>query len=220
MLPWQQTCRLFETLPLPEEMQQLEKDTAEKPVARLDFARRLRELRVVNGYKTARSLARAIGIDENRYTRYERAEVEPDLTLIRLLVAALRTTPNHLLGNATSPMPGFSDHAEGNHAYLSASVEPLIAPRASRAAALSWALAEAVVDARGDRAADSPETRLANLQVVSDIYQQLGRDPFGTIAMLVRQPAVTETDPATLQRIQDIIANLTRELADHDRAGN
>ena len=201
-------------------MQQPEKETSDKPVARLEFARRLRELRVVNGYKTARSLARAIGIDENRYTRYERAEVEPDLTLLRLLVAALRTTPNHLLGTGTPPAPGFADHADGSALFDGANPERLVTPRASRSAALCWSLAEAVIDARGDRAADSPDMRLANLQAISDVYQQLDRDPFGTIATLVRQPAVTETDSATLQRIQDIIANLTRELAEPDRSGN
>ena len=50
------------------------KDGDGTPQVRRNFARRLRELRVLSGYKTARSLARTIGIDENRYTRYERAE--------------------------------------------------------------------------------------------------------------------------------------------------
>ena len=68
------------------------------PKVRADFAKRLREQRVKRGYAKARSFARAIGIEENRYTRYERAEVEPDLTLIKRICDALRVTPDDLLG--------------------------------------------------------------------------------------------------------------------------
>ena len=68
------------------------------PKVRADFAKRLREQRVKRGYGKARSFARAIGIEENRYTRYERAEVEPDLTLIKRICDALRVTPDDLLG--------------------------------------------------------------------------------------------------------------------------
>ncbi|MBS0244706.1 MAG: helix-turn-helix transcriptional regulator, partial [Proteobacteria bacterium] len=59
------------------------KSEVDIPLARAEFARRLRELRIPRGFRTARSLARALEIDENRYTRYERAEVEPDLDMIR-----------------------------------------------------------------------------------------------------------------------------------------
>ena len=65
--------------------------------SRTIFARRLRELRVPRGFRTARSLATALGIDENRYTRYERAEVEPDLGLLMKICEVLALTPNDLL---------------------------------------------------------------------------------------------------------------------------
>lgn len=65
--------------------------------SRTIFARRLRELRVPRGFRTARSLASALGIDENRYTRYERAEVEPDLGLLMKICETLALTPNDLL---------------------------------------------------------------------------------------------------------------------------
>lgn len=68
------------------------------PDARRLFAERLRQLRIENGFPLARQLARALGIEENRYTRYERAEVEPNLTLIRRICETLRVSPNELLG--------------------------------------------------------------------------------------------------------------------------
>ncbi|MFN3625454.1 MAG: helix-turn-helix domain-containing protein [Hyphomicrobium sp.] len=68
------------------------------PKVRAAFAKRLREQRIRSGYKNARNFAHAIGIEENRYTRYERAEVEPDLTLIKRICDVLDVTPDHLLG--------------------------------------------------------------------------------------------------------------------------
>jgi len=68
------------------------------PEARIVFACRLRELRVARGYHTAHSFAVALGIEQNRYTRYERAEVEPSLTLIDKICRMLDVLPNDLLG--------------------------------------------------------------------------------------------------------------------------
>lgn len=72
----------------------------ERSQARLEFSKHLKEARLARGFRTARSLAKALSIDENRYTRYERAEVEPDLSLIRRICEALNITPNELLGTA------------------------------------------------------------------------------------------------------------------------
>lgn len=46
------------------------------------FAIRLKQLRVLRGYRTARSFAQALEIDENRYTRWERGEVEPSVAML------------------------------------------------------------------------------------------------------------------------------------------
>ena len=43
---------------------------------------RLKQLRVLRGYRTARSFAQALEIDENRYTRWERGEVEPSVAML------------------------------------------------------------------------------------------------------------------------------------------
>ena len=68
------------------------------PEVRLQFARRLKDMRTQRGFDRARYFARSLGIEENRYTRYERAEVEPSLTLIHKMCETLRVSPNELLG--------------------------------------------------------------------------------------------------------------------------
>src|SRR5262245_43780911 len=70
------------------------------PEVRAQFARRLKDMRVRNGFPRARYFAKSLGIEENRYTRYERAEVEPSLTLIHKMCETLRVSPNELLGFA------------------------------------------------------------------------------------------------------------------------
>jgi transcriptional regulator with XRE-family HTH domain len=70
------------------------------PPVRQEFARRLRQLRIERGFMHARTFSKALGIEENRYTRYERAEVEPTLTLIHRMCEVLEVTPNDLFGFA------------------------------------------------------------------------------------------------------------------------
>lgn len=53
------------------------------------FAVRLKTLRVLRGFRTARSFARALDIDENRYTRWERGEVEPSVTMLAKMAEVL-----------------------------------------------------------------------------------------------------------------------------------
>ncbi len=192
-----------------------DKFVEEKPEARVDFARRLRECRVLNGFRTARSLAKSIGIDENRYTRYERAEVEPDLTLIRQLAAALKTTPNDLLGVASSPMPGFQDGTGGALPMESGAGSRTGQPsRANRVSAILWALANAIAEAR--LAADDGRdlAGLTRLQAVSAIYQQLSPDPFGTIAAVAKERAVAKASAELNTRIQALVDDLARTMAD------
>ena len=68
------------------------------PNVRSQFAKRLKIIRTQRGFDRARYFAKSLGIEENRYTRYERAEVEPSLTLIHKMCATLHVTPNELLG--------------------------------------------------------------------------------------------------------------------------
>jgi transcriptional regulator with XRE-family HTH domain len=65
---------------------------------RIEFSSRLRRLRLEHGYPHARAFAEAIGIEENRYTRYERGEVEPNLAVIAAICRTLGITPNEPFG--------------------------------------------------------------------------------------------------------------------------
>ena len=84
------------------------------PEVRSQFAKRLKEMRVQSGFLRARYFATSLGIEENRYTRYERAEVEPSLTLIHKMCETLRVSPNELLGFAEyegGAIPGFAEES-------------------------------------------------------------------------------------------------------------
>src|SRR5712671_1757643 len=78
------------------------------PEVRSQFAQRLKSLRTQRGFDRARYFAKSLGIEENRYTRYERAEVEPSLTLIHKMCETLRVSPNELLGFADLRHPHLS----------------------------------------------------------------------------------------------------------------
>ena len=196
-----------------------DKDISATPAIRQIFARRLRELRVLNGYKTARSLARSIGIDENRYTRYERAEVEPDLTLLTVLAATLRTTPNELLGIAGGPATGLQDSvAEQRPFQFEDAAGRAQLSRSECAKAICWTLATAIAEAV-EHAAASPQDRGAagsatepRLQAVSAGYQQLSQDPFGALTTIVNEPAVVRARPELLIRIRSLVEDLARIL--------
>ena len=67
-------------------------------LARRTFAGNLKMRRLALGLE-ARSVAAALSIEQHRYLRYERAEVEPSLALIQRLCEVLQATPNDLLGH-------------------------------------------------------------------------------------------------------------------------
>jgi len=81
------------------------------PSARTQFAMRLRQLRIARGFSSARHFSQALGIEENRYTRYERAEVEPSLTLLRKMCEALRASPNDLLAEGSGVADAKQQHS-------------------------------------------------------------------------------------------------------------
>jgi transcriptional regulator with XRE-family HTH domain len=61
------------------------------------FSTRLQGLREAKGYTTARGFSRALQIDEARYSRWERAETEPDISNILRICEVLDIDPNELL---------------------------------------------------------------------------------------------------------------------------
>lgn len=75
----------------------------------------LRNRRVTAGFRAARDFSEALGINENRYSRYERGTSEPSLSMLITISQLLNTTPNDLLGfsasqtTVSSGAPGFEN---------------------------------------------------------------------------------------------------------------
>ncbi|MEM7775611.1 MAG: helix-turn-helix transcriptional regulator [Pseudomonadota bacterium] len=63
----------------------------------MTFGQRLRDARKSAGYRTAQAFATEIGLDQNRYTRYERGEVEPNLFVLRKIVEHTNASADWLL---------------------------------------------------------------------------------------------------------------------------
>jgi len=197
-----------------------------RPQARLDFAQHLRELRIERGFRTARSLAKALEIDENRYTRYERAEVEPDLDLIRRICAVIGTTPDTLLGVASTEETG--PHRTGDKSCRPrTAAESHPAADADSAVAIelaSWQLACAVADARlglappaqGSASPEAPRTSLATLEIASPLYRKLRQRPIETIAEIGSDAAMAKASTAIAARVTaaiDALLDLLRRSA-------
>lgn len=194
---------------------------SDRSPARLDFARRLRELRVPKGFRTARSLAKALGIDENRYTRYERAEVEPDLALIRRICTVLGVTPSELLG--TGDEHEFEARvgerlSDAGHAHSGAGRPRDGANGNSRGIAVeaaAWKLACAVAEARiasRPEAADGDGAANLLLPTASPIYQRLRHAPFETIAELAGDRELSGASPGAAAGILSAIDGLVKAL--------
>jgi transcriptional regulator with XRE-family HTH domain len=164
------------------------------PPIRTHFAKRLKSFRIPRGYTTARSFAVALEIDENRYTRYERAEVEPDLTLLMRMCTLLGVTPNDLLdadGGAGSG-PGFAKapgvgHNGGQRTSADAGLQH----------ALAWELAEEIAKL------DDPQetTALGKVARVSKTFGEIILDPFSFISRMMIDRRLDTLDAVTAGRI-------------------
>lgn len=71
------------------------------------FAVRLKQLRVLRGFRTARAFAQALQIDENRYTRWERGEVEPSVAMLAKMAEVLNLPVDILVsgGDVAAALP-------------------------------------------------------------------------------------------------------------------
>ncbi len=208
-----------------EVMEDSSTQNSPRPVARLEFARRLRELRAARGFRTARSLARTLDIDENRYTRYERAEVEPDLELLMRICSVLNATPNDLLGADKLLPPAGSDAAHGHLAETGAAIT-VAADTDRQLQSIGWELCALVAELRQPHepraTAAHAAPPLAYLQTVTGLQQQLERQPFNFIGQIVRERAVLEASPDKLRELGELVARLTaavKRSADAKRLG-
>lgn len=199
------------------------------PPERHQFSKRLRTLRVHKGFRTARSFAARLDIDENRYTRYERAEVEPDLPLIVRMCTVLDVSPNDLLGfgpAAVGMTPGLSDNAQplidAHASDPPPSCEAVLHTSPSEFSRRAWQLAQAIVEielaashdpTKSNHTGSSPEGAtlhkpLARLSAVTEHYSRLMSDPFQAIATLLKSPPLQQASDAD----QDRVAGLTERL--------
>jgi len=185
------------------------------PEVRSLFAKRLKSMRVQNGYQRARYFAKSLGIEENRYTRYERAEVEPSLTLIHKICEVLRVSPNELLGFAEyggTPAPGFSEDLPGEFA-------PRENPSERHVELLAWRLAAEVTGIRDSQRAN-PGDPLAAARETGKLFQQLQSDPFNTVARVVADEALKDLDAERMAELARLVAAFTDSASRGVATGN
>jgi transcriptional regulator with XRE-family HTH domain len=191
------------------------------PEVRLQFAKRLKSMRTQRGFDRARYFARSLGIEENRYTRYERAEVEPSLTLIHKMCETLRVSPNELLGFAESgaerafqPAPGLAEAAAGEIA------QP---PRrdgggrgADAVSSLAWRLAVEAVAIRHEQPGKSKAASdaLETMRETGALFRNLQARPFETAAELAADPALERVDGRRRAALAGLIRAYTDSLSE------
>jgi transcriptional regulator with XRE-family HTH domain len=193
------------------------------PAVREHFARRLKELRIPRGYPTARSLSRALGIDENRYTRYERAEVEPDLSLLLKICGLLQASPNDLLipVGFDDPQHAYTAEAPANAKPSKASGvrRPASATAAShdplRRRAIAWQLATELVGCGAVTSdASSGGGPLARLQQIKKVFGELDTDAFSTIGRILDDAPMKTVAAGDAEKISTLVEELISAIAD------
>jgi transcriptional regulator with XRE-family HTH domain len=191
------------------------------PNVRSQFAKRLKSIRTLRGFGRARYFAKSLGIEENRYTRYERAEVEPSLTLIHKMCEMLRVTPNELLGFAElkgersygaaaglaedEATHSFQPDAGGEHAGNSG--DPL--------SSIAWQLASAAVAIRHEHAgkAKAPADPLETVRETGVLFRSLQHNPFGAVTEIVEDPTLKGIDAARKTALAKLIQSFTEQAS-------
>lgn len=189
------------------------------PEVRSQFAKRLKAIRTQRGFDRARYFARSLGIEENRYTRYERAEVEPSLTLIHKMCDTLRVSPNELLGFAElkhqrqfEAAPGLAEspteeiaHASRPGAGLDENgngPDPL--------GSLAWVLASEAVAIRHEhtrsKGAGDP---LQALQETGALFRNLQAEPFDVATQILEDRTLKDVDPKRTAKLAELIRAYT-----------
>lgn len=193
------------------------------PEVRLQFARRLKDMRTRRGFDRARYFAKSLGIEENRYTRYERAEVEPSLTLIHKMCETLRVSPNELLGfgdggpQTLAAVPGMAEEATeaiaGTHGHGGTGGRP------NTASSLAWSLASEAVVLRQEQGGQGGKSKAAGdpmrtLQETSALFRRLQADPFRTVAEIVDGRGLKDVDAAHKAKLAELIRAYTESLTE------
>lgn len=178
------------------------------PEVRTEFAKRLKEMRVQSGFLRARYFAKSLGIEENRYTRYERAEVEPSLTLIHKMCDTLRVSPNELLGFAES-----AGHGAG---FAESAPDAAEDAPTRHIGLLAWRLASEAVAIRNRHRTSGKSgsnDRLAAKRETGKLFQKLQGDPFGTVAEIAADDTLNNLDTDHKAELADLIEAYTEAVA-------
>ena len=175
-------------------------------------------MRGPRGFKTARSIAQKLGIHENRYTRYERAEVEPNLALLMQICEVLDVTPNDLVCDTIA---GPRDNAGGTRAGVGfhegdagEQMPNNGADYAFQAAAwqLATDLAE-VIEAK-DSGESAPPAQV--LSATSRLYRRIAAQPFAVLSEIGDQLPLSNASLESQRRVSAAIAALVEAMRPSD----
>ena len=190
------------------------------PEVRSRFAHRLKNLRAQRGFDRARYFAKSLGIEENRYTRYERAEVEPSLTLIHKMCETLGVSPNELLGFADlrhhhpSGIPGLG---ETPLVQIAPAHDGEVSGKgADPVSSLAWNLAAEAVAIRHEHGTRSKAAAdpLAVLRDTGALFSSLQSEPFDTVAAILNDPALKDVDAKHKAKLAQLIQAFTDRVRD------
>jgi transcriptional regulator with XRE-family HTH domain len=147
-------------------------------------------------------------LDENRYTRYERGEVEPNLANICRICSVLGIGPNDLFGYdeaPSEPMPATRDppQLDGN-------------AKGKPASSQAWRIASAIASLRSERSGHvtSPghDDPLTPLRATAEIYGRLlTQDPGHVVAQILGDAELDELGP---ERKAELVALIDAFMGD------
>jgi transcriptional regulator with XRE-family HTH domain len=207
-----ENSRDYRTLPIRETARGMSQTLA--PEVRARFAQRLKTLRTQRGFDRARYFAKTLGIEENRYTRYERAEVEPSLTLIHKMCETLRVSPNELLGFPDLRHHGGSVLAEASASDGTRGHGEMGGKGTDPVSLLAWSLAAEAVTSRGRSVKSKPVgDPLAALRETSALFSSLQAEPFETVAAILGDAALKDIGAEHKTRLAELIEAYTESIS-------
>ena len=185
---------------------------------RIRFAQRLRGMRGPRGYKTARSIAQKLGIHENRYTRYERAEVEPNLALLMQICEALDATPNDLLCDT---IDGLGDTAAGGRTGVGFHEGETANASNDNSAdytfqTAAWQLASDLAEVIESRSSAQNVPPAQVLSATSRLYRRIVSQPFVVLSEIGDQIPLNTASLETQRRVSAAIASLVEAMRPSD----
>jgi transcriptional regulator with XRE-family HTH domain len=190
------------------------------PEVRSQFAKRLKTMRTQRGFPRARYFARSLGIEENRYTRYERAEVEPNLTLIHKMCETLRVSPNELLGFSEprqerpfEPAPGLAESTPSEIAHTPR--RDAARSGADPVSALAWRLAGEMTAIRQEQTGKkAPGDALETMRETGALFRSLLARPFDTATELASDPVLERVDGKRRAALARLIRSFTNSISE------